>query len=97
MTRIRIRALIWTDWIIEHIKKHTLVQEEVEEAISKFLAHKHGYKGRYVVIGRSGRRIVSVIVKRESTGVYRVITARDADSAERRILYGKENKKNPHI
>lgn len=97
MTRIRVRSLIWSVWTVEHIKKHGLTQDEVREAISKFLAHKQGYKRRYVVIGRSGKRIVSVIVKRESLGVYRVITARDADAKERRLLYEKEYKKNSNI
>lgn len=97
MTRIRVQSLIWSVWTAEHIKKHALIPDEVREAISKFLAHKQGYKGRYIVIGRSGRRIVSVIIKRESSGTYRVITARDADAKERRLLYEKERKKNSNI
>jgi len=97
MTKIVIRSLIWVSWTIEHIKKHALLPEEVQESIEKFLAHKHGYKGRYVVIGRSGKRILSVIVKREYTGVYRVVTARDADRKERKLLYEKERQKNTSI
>ena len=91
MTRITIKELVWDDTNVEHIKKHDVVPTEVGEAVSRFLAHKHGYQGRYVLIGRSGRRILAIIVKRENKGIYRVITARDADKKERGLLYEKES------
>ncbi len=97
MTRIRIKSVTWSEWTINHIQKHAVTVAEAEEAIAGFLAHKHGYKGRYIIIGRSGTRILSVIVKREKEGVYRLITVRDADKKERKLIYDKEDKKNTDI
>ena len=90
MTRIVIRVLIWSEWNKHHITKHHVTVEEVEIATLHFLAHKHGYKGRYIILGRSNKRILAIIVKREKTSIYRVITARDADKNERRKVYEKE-------
>ncbi|OGK12580.1 hypothetical protein A3I50_05350 [Candidatus Roizmanbacteria bacterium RIFCSPLOWO2_02_FULL_37_9] len=92
MTKIRVKKLAWRQWNIEHLKKHNVTVKEVEFSIINFIAHKHGYKGRYILIGRSGNRIISTIVKREKVNTYLVITARDADKKERKIVYEKENK-----
>lgn len=97
MTKIKVKKLIWQEWNIKHIGKHNVSVKEVEISIINFIAHKHGYKGRYILIGRSGRRIISVIVKREKANTYLVITARDADKKERRIVYEKESKQNSKI
>ena len=91
MTRIKIKKLIWAAWNIKHIKeKHHLTVEEAEIAAKNLVAHKRGYNGRYIVIGRSGKRIVAVIVVREKTGQYFAVTARDANKDERRRIYEKE-------
>lgn len=93
MTRVTVKQLIWDAWNLEHIKKHRLTVNEVEVATVNSLAQKKGKKGRYIIIGRSGKRIVSVAVSRKGTGIYYVVTARDADKRERNILYEKESKK----
>lgn len=92
MTKIRVKKLVWTEWNVNHIKKHNVSVSEVEISIINFAAHKHGYKGRYILIGRSGKRIISTIVRREKPNTYLVITARDADKKERKIVYEKENR-----
>lgn len=90
MTRIKIRELVWDDYNREHIKKHRVSTGEVEEIGRNFLTHKKGKKNRYLIIGRSGSRILSVVVNRKGTGIYYPVTARDSDRRERRILYEKE-------
>jgi len=90
MTRIKIRELIWNEHNVEHIKKHNVTVGEAEEAVKNFTAHKAGKKGRYIAIGRSGTRLISVIVKRERTGIYYPVTARDAAKEERKRVYEKE-------
>ena len=97
MTRIQVRKLIWEQWIIVHIKKHSVSVHEVEEAIKAIVLHKQGHDGRYIAIGRSGTRILSVIIKREKQGEYRIITDRDSDKKERRLVYVKESNKNSNI
>lgn len=90
MTRVVIEKLVWTEWNKEHIKKHNITIEEVEAAAKKQIVHKRGYKGRYIVTGRSRTRIISIIVVRERTKRYLVVTARDADKSERKKVYAKE-------
>ncbi len=94
MTRIVVKRLIWDDWNIEHIKKHNVSQEEVEAIGQKLLAHVRGYSNRYILIGRVGSRMISVIVSRKGLGLYYPITARDSDKKERRKVHEKEKKQN---
>lgn len=90
MTRVVVKKLIWEQWNIEHIQKHNVSIQEAETAAKNLIAHKKGYKGRYIVIGRCKGRILSIIVVREKTGEYFVVTARDANKKERRRVYEKE-------
>ena len=66
--------------------------EEVEEATKNSPTHIQGYDGRFVVLGRTGTRILAVVVKRQKQSEYLLITARDADKDERRKVYEKENR-----
>ena len=90
MTRITIKQLVWDAYNIEHIKKHDVTVDEAEEAVKNFILHKQGKKGRYLAIGISGSRLISLIVRRESVGVYYLVTARDSSKKERRDIYEKE-------
>lgn len=92
MTRIVLEQLIWNDWNIEHIKKHNVSSKEVEEAISNILAHRMGYGRKIILIGRSGKRLLSMIVAKEKGNKYYPVTVRDADRKERRLVYEKEKK-----
>lgn len=97
MVRVKIRELVWNDHNREHIKKHNISIEEVENAIQNLIVHKKGKKGKYIAIGRTGKRILSVVIGREKTGVYYVVTARDSDKRERKIVYEKEKKHNSRV
>ncbi|MBI2086056.1 hypothetical protein HYT74_01820 [Candidatus Daviesbacteria bacterium] len=90
MTRIVIRKLIWDDWNVEHIKKHNVIQSEVEEVAKNIVTHRKSKLGRYLIIGRSGSRIISVAISRKEIGVYYPVTARDSARKERRLVYEKE-------
>lgn len=96
MTRIHLRSLIWDEWNKEHIKKHNLSTKEVEGAITNIVVHRKGYKSRIILIGRSGKRLISVIVAKEKAKKYYVVTARDADRKEKSLVYEKE-KQNSQI
>jgi len=91
MTRIVIKQLIWDKWNREHIKKHNVMEEEGEEVAKNLIAHKIGQKGRFIAIGRSGTRLLSLVLSRKDPGVYYVVTARDSSKKERREIYEKEN------
>ena len=83
MSKISLLKLIWDDWNTEHIKKHSLSREEVEEAIQNINAHRKGNNGRILLIGRSGTRILSIVLGQKMEQKYYVITARDANKKER--------------
>lgn len=90
MTRIIVKQLIWDEYNTEHINKHHVTVEEVELAIKNIIAHKKGKKGKYLALGRAGKRLISVVIGRERTGVYYPVTARDSEKKERKVIYEKE-------
>ena len=90
MTRIIVRKLIWDAYNIEHIRKHNVRQDEVEEMAKNIVMHKKAKVGRYLILGRVGSRILSVAVSKKATGVYYPVTARDAGKKERKNVYEKE-------
>lgn len=94
MVRIIVKKLLWDSSNIEHIKKHKVSKEEVEQAGTQVIAVKVAQRGCYLLIGRSGARIISIVVVRRHTGIYYVVTARDAGKKERKIVYDKEKKQN---
>lgn len=91
MTNIRVKELIWDKGNVEHIKKHNVTKEESEDISKNMLAHKIGKKGRYIAIGRSGTRLLSLVLSRKGPGRYYVMTARDSSKKERKEIYEKEN------
>ena len=93
MTIIQVKSIVWNEKNREHIKKHNLEAGEVEEAITHIKAYRKGYKGRIILIGKTGKRLVSVVVAKERLRRYYVVTARDADRKERKLVYEKEKSK----
>lgn len=85
MTRIEINNLIWDEWNLEHVKKHSLTKRIVEKAILNIKAFKYGYKGRIVLICELNSKSISIIVDRKVEGKYYVVTARSADRKERKL------------
>lgn len=93
MTRIVVKKIIWDEWNIAHIQKHTVTVEEVEKAVRNIVVHKRAKNNRYSLFCRAGTRIITLIIKREKQSIYYLVTARDAAKKERRIVYEKERKK----
>lgn len=92
MTRIVVRELIWDSYNTEHIKKHNINQEEIIVSVRNASYHRQAHSGRYVSVGRVGKRIITVILRRKKLVTYYPVTARDANKKERRDLYEKEEK-----
>ena len=90
MTKIVVRALVFDKVNREHIKKHKVAQEEIEEVGKNFLYHRKTHTGRYLAVGRVGLRILTIVIRRVSAGKYYLVTARDASKKERKDLYEKE-------
>ena len=90
MTRIIVKELVFDQANIEHIKKHGVSREEIEQAGKNFLYHRKTHTGRYLAVSRVGLRIITIIIRRASIGKYYPVTARDASKKERKDLYEKE-------
>lgn len=83
--KIRKRDLIWSEWNIKHIAKHKVTPGEAEEALKdRGVKAKETYGGRILIIGKSGPRMLAVVLAKEKDGYY-IVTARDAGRKERRI------------
>ena len=81
-----IKAFDWDDINREHINKHQVGPDEVEESF----AGKHhlftARDGRHILLGRSvSGRYLFIVFEYKSAGVIYTVTARDMSSGERRL------------
>ena len=69
---IQIVQLIWDDWNVEHIARHNVTPEEVEQACLGEIMVLDGKKGRLVVSGLTvdGRLLAIVLDPEPQDGVY---------------------------
>lgn len=82
-----IDRLAWDDWNREHIAKHAVTPEEVEQVARGDPAVRETYKNRLQVIGptRAGRMLAAVIGPvPDAPGTYYTFSARPASRQERR-------------
>lgn len=81
---MRIKKLIWDEWNINHIARHDVSKEEVEEVFEDKHLFERGRDGTYQITGQTavGRYLTIVLVPRRN-GFYPV-TARDSDDKERK-------------
>lgn len=82
------QSLVWDDWNRTHIKKHSLTVLEVEEAYTLPLASFTAKAGRTGMIAKikNGRMLAIFLSFEKQKGPY-VVSARDANVKERRIVY----------
>lgn len=90
MAKIVVRVLVFDRVNREHIKKHKVTEKEIDAVGKKFLYHRKAHSGRYLAVGRVGPRVLTIVIRRVSTGKYYLVTARDASKKERKDLYEKE-------
>ncbi|HJH25594.1 MAG TPA: hypothetical protein C5S37_02215 [Methanophagales archaeon] len=85
---IYIRELLWTDWNIEHIIRHNVSPDEVEEVCysNPFVTKTRNKTLRIIGQTRSGR-FLAIFLAPRGKGSYFVVTARAATEAERRRFY----------
>ena len=83
---MRIYKLIVEPGREEHIASHNVAVEEVHEVVFGTPLVLRARQGRYHLIGQTeAGRYLSVYVAPRGRGIYGLVTARDADSAERRL------------
>ena len=83
----RIRYFDWDDRNLEHVGRHGVVQEEVEEIFVGRMYVKRSRDGRYLALGTSGTgRFLFVVFERQEGGGIRPIPARDMSPKERALF-----------
>jgi uncharacterized DUF497 family protein len=94
---VRITEIVWTEADIEHIARHAVEPDEVEEVIASGPMWRRGRKhletGRRSIyaLGRSeAGRYLFVVLSPLSVGLARCVTAREMDTALRRIYDRQE-------
>lgn len=82
------KKLIWDEWNINHIKKHNVTVEEVEEIYNNWIFVHYSYLGRkeYFGITNKGRKLLIVVSNKGIKKPY-VVSTRDASRKERREYY----------
>lgn len=82
-----IKKLIWDAWNIEHISRHNVIPEEVEETCQNSPVVQQGKKDRLLIIGSTKKsRILTIILDAEEVeGEFYPVTAHSASKKERKI------------
>lgn len=94
MRKVEIAALVWDNWNTGHIRKHNLTINDVETIFrSDKVLYLSTYEGRIVALGRSGTRLLTVVLAKEENRKYYVVTARDMDKKERGLYREKYGQK----
>ena len=81
---LRIQDLLWDEWNEQHVARHNVEPEEVEEVAfqSSSRAVRLG-RGRYRITGQTeSGRYLTVFVDHMSSGVFYPVTARDCTDGE---------------
>ena len=84
--------LVWDVWNTEHIKKHNVTVEEVEEIYKSPKITKKTYLNRTLILGKTKKnRFLTIVVSTEKQIAPYVISARDMSKKERRY-YNEQTK-----
>ena len=80
--------LIWDDWNKNHIKKHNVIIDEVEEIYKKWDFKHESYLGRKEYFGTTKRgRMLVIVVSYKGIRKPYVVSTRDMSRKERRKYY----------
>ena len=83
---------IWDDWNCEHIKKHEVTVDEVEEVFTNKTVVTDSYLGRKMILRVSAKgRLLAVILSYALQSEGYVVSARDMSKQERKIYYEKNS------
>ena len=75
----------WNEYNIEHIARHHVTPQDVEEACYLSPLILKGRSSRYYILGQSeSGRYLAIVIEYKGKGMVKVITARDMDYKERK-------------
>jgi uncharacterized DUF497 family protein len=86
---LRLDALKWDSWNLEHITKHNVTVGEILESLSNIVEGRKSYKERYLVFGTTDQgRLLTITIGRDPNHptVWYVFSARDTSRKERKSL-----------
>ncbi len=82
---VRVSEIAWSDSMLDHIARHGVDPEEVEDVVFGTSFVTHGRERTYRFIGQTrGGRFLTVILARRGTSSFAVVTACGATDEERR-------------
>jgi uncharacterized DUF497 family protein/predicted DNA binding CopG/RHH family protein len=85
-----ISSFEWDDDNIRHVDRHQFTPEEAEEVFAGDHKARRTRERRYIALGQTfDGRLALVVFRRLPGGKIRVLTARDMDDKERRLLRRK--------
>jgi uncharacterized DUF497 family protein len=85
---VRIEGLSWDEDTEDHIARHNVRVEEVLEVVHSF-RHARRHRGYLLLLGQTeAGRYLTVVLDDEGESTWRVVTARDMKSSERRLFKG---------
>ncbi len=96
---ILVRKLIWDAWNVQHIARHHITPDEVEEICHKLpLVLRGQQKGRLVLIGLTDeKKFVAVVLEAQGHGTYYPVTAYEPSTEDialyKRLKGGEDNDK----
>jgi len=87
---VRIRYLDWDHHNIEHIRRHHVSPQEVEEVCKGRFWFRRGRDRRHLFFGQTyAGRYLFLVMREVEKGVFRPITARDMTERERQTYRKK--------
>ncbi len=84
----KFHQLIWDDWNVEHIERHNVTPDEVEQVAFNYTSKIRKGKGKqiYYILGQTeAGRYIFIVLKEYRRGVGRPITAREMSGKERKL------------
>ena len=84
---VNVRHLDWDDWNVDHIARHGVSRDDVEEVCHGTPTEDETYRNRLRLVGPTavGNLLTVILAPQDEDGVYYVVTARPAAKKERRI------------
>lgn len=84
---VRVSAIDWSDASIEHIARHGIDPDEVEDVVFGPRSSTRSRNDTYRLVGQTrAGRYLTVILAPRGRGLFYVVTARDANPGERRTF-----------
>lgn len=81
-----VRGLVWDEWNVEHVARHGVAVEEVEQVCLSSPFVTKASSRTFRAIGQSwAGHYLTVILSSRGRGTYYTVTAREATQQERRL------------